>query len=93
MALGDYIDSEMIALNLKHVSGALAAILGFSLVTWVSEKLMNSGYVLTLIHWADNIVVASCIIYLTVVILWELGRRLTRLGKGRGNGSPSILAA
>ena len=92
MAWQDYLDLEFIKLNGKHVSGALAAILGFSLVTWVSGKLVDPGYLLTVIQIADEIVVTGCIIYLAVAILWELVGKLIKLARGNGS-TPSILAA
>jgi hypothetical protein len=92
MAWQDYIDSEILQLNARHVSGAFASIVGFSFITWVTEHLTNSLYVLSLVHLADNIVITSCIIYLTVAILWALGGKLVKLLKGRSN-APSFVGA
>jgi len=90
----DFIDVEFIKLNGKHMSGALVALVGFSLLTWVSGKIMDAGFVLAIIRLADKIVVTCCIIYLAIVILWELARKLVKLFKGFGNGSaPSIFVA
>lgn len=55
---------------------------------------MEAGYVLAIIRLADKIVVTCCIIYLAIVILWELARKPVNLFKGSGNGSvPSIFVA
>jgi hypothetical protein len=93
MAWWDFIDVEFVKLNAKHVSGALVAILGFSLVTWVSERVMHESLVLWLIHILDNIVVSGCIIYLSVVILGEIGRKLRDFLKGLSSGAIFILVA
>ena len=87
MALRDFIDVDLVALNSRHVSGALASILGFTLIKWVSERVVEAWWLLGLIRWADYIVVASCIIYLTVVIVWAIAGKLRKTVKGEGNGS------
>lgn len=92
MALRDYIDSDILKLNARHVSGAFGSIVGFSFIAWTTEFLTDSAYVLTLVHLADNIVITGCIIYLTVAILWALGGKLVKVVKGNGN-APSFLAA
>lgn len=90
----DFVDVEFIKLNGKHMSGALVALVGFSLLTWLSGKILEAGYVLAIIKLADKIVVTCCIIYLAIVVLWELARKLIELFKGPGNGSsPSIFVA
>lgn len=92
MAWQDYIDSDILQLNARHVSGAFGSIVGFSFVTWITEHLTDSAYVLTLVHLADNIVITGCIIYLTVAILWALGGKLVKMLKGKGD-APCFLAA
>jgi uncharacterized membrane protein len=82
MAWHDYIDFGLIQLNARHVSGALVSILGFSLVTMVSSSLIETGWVLSLIHLTDNLVVSCCILYLGVVI-WELVGKLAKRAKGQ----------
>jgi hypothetical protein len=94
MKILDFIDTDFIALNTRHASGALSAILVFGGVGWVAGRVMDAGYILDGIHLAEKIVVSACIIYLTVAILWEIARKLMKLSKGWGNGSaPSFLVA
>ena len=92
MTTRDFIDFGFIALNIRHASGALSAILAFSLVGWVAGKVMEAGYILQGIHVAEKIVVSGCIIYLTVVILWELAKRIVKVMKGDGNGPATLVA-
>jgi hypothetical protein len=92
MAWQDYIDVDLIALNSRHVSGALASILGFTLLKWVSERVVDVWWLLTLIRWADYIVVASCIIYLTVVIVWAIVGKLRKVISGEGNALFALVA-
>ena len=93
MAWRDFIDVDLVALNAQHVSGAVASVLGFSLLKWVAEKNMEAGWALTLIHWAGNIVVSGCIIYLSLVILLALGRKLLRVFKEHNGSALTIFAA
>lgn len=97
MAWQDFIDTDFIALNVKHASGALSAILAFSVVGWVAEKVMPYGFILKAIHLTEKIVVAACMAYLTFVILWEIGGRIVSHlkghKKGHKNGTVSTIMA
>lgn len=75
MKILDFIDTDFIALNTRHASGALSAILVFGGVGWVAGRVMDVGYILNGIHLTEKIVVSACIIYLTVAILWEIARK------------------
>ncbi|HEV7682104.1 MAG TPA: hypothetical protein VGO68_08290 [Pyrinomonadaceae bacterium] len=94
MAWQDFVDIDFIALNAKHATGAISAILTFSLVGWVVERVKIDGPILMAIHLAEKVVVASCIGYLTITILWEVGGRLITVLKGQKNGRvPPIVDA
>jgi hypothetical protein len=93
MAWRDFIDVEIIALNSQHVSGAVASVVGFKLLKWAAEAQMEPGWPLSVIHWAGDIVVSGCIIYLSIVILIAIGRKIWKVIKGQnGNGLTSLAA-
>jgi len=93
MGLRNFIDTDLIALNIKHASGALSAILVFGGVGWVAGKVLDEGYILQGIHFTEKVVISACMIYLTIAILWEIARKLRQLVKGGKNGTPSVLVA
>lgn len=93
MAWRDFIDIEIIALNSQHVSGAVFSVVGFKALKWVAEAQMEAGWPLTVIHWAGDIVVSGCIIYLSIVILLAIFRKAWKVIKGHNGNNLTSLAA
>jgi hypothetical protein len=79
----EYVNLELLKLTSHHISGCLGLIVGFWLVSLVSERIVPTGFVLVFIETCDKIVIIAGIAWLTLFVLFKLGELLVGLTKGK----------
>lgn len=93
----DFVDIDAIAMVSKHVSGALAVILGFVLIEAVVGWFVHDVSVEAWVHYAERVIVGACIVRAVLIMLWKIVTSTLNLispgGDGNGGHSSSILVA
>lgn len=87
MGWRDFLDVDMIALVSKHVSGALVIIGGFLVIGSVAQWAISDPFVSPVVHYAETVIVTSCVLRAVIVMLWKLVGITQKSMKGGGNGS------
>lgn len=93
MGWHDFVDVEIIALVSKHVSGALAIIGGFLVIGLVANWAIKDPIVSPMVHYAETIIVAACVLRAVIVMLWKLATMTHKSMRGGNGTASSILVA
>jgi hypothetical protein len=91
MGWRDFADVEIIALVSKHVSGALAIIGGFLVIGLAANWAIKDPIVSPMVHHAETVIVAACVLRAVIVMLWKLATMTHRSMRGGGNGTTSSI--
>lgn len=87
-----WVNIEFVKLIVRHFSGALAINVFFWLIAWISKHTMQEGLVLTIVELIDNIVIVASLIWLALVLLWELGLVIWGMVKDNGSTTSKLVA-